>query len=51
MTIEQKSAQVLEWLNMPEEERPDFISVYISAVDTAGHNGGVNSQLVSTRII
>ena len=49
MTIEQKSAKVLEWLGMPDDERPEFISVYISVVDTAGHKGGVNSPLVRTR--
>ncbi len=33
-------AQVLAWLSLPEAQRPSFITVYFSDVDTAGHTYG-----------
>ena len=36
-------SQVLEWLALPEPERPAFVSLYFEAVDTAGHDYGVES--------
>jgi predicted AlkP superfamily pyrophosphatase or phosphodiesterase len=35
--------QVLDWLALPQNERPSFITLYFSAVDTAGHNFGPES--------
>lgn len=32
--------QVLAWLDLPGEERPEFITLYFSAVDSAGHEHG-----------
>ena len=32
--------QVLEWLALPEERRPAFLTLYFSAVDSAGHRHG-----------
>lgn len=32
--------QVLAWLDLPREQRPDFITLYFSAVDSAGHRHG-----------
>jgi predicted AlkP superfamily pyrophosphatase or phosphodiesterase len=32
--------QVLNWLARPEAERPSFVTLYFSDVDTAGHNFG-----------
>lgn len=34
---------VLEWLQLPYEKRPHFITVYFDATDTSGHNYGPNS--------
>lgn len=36
--------QVMKWLELPEEERPRFISLYFSLVDTEGHSTGPNSR-------
>ena len=33
-------AQVLTWLALPEAERPSFVTLYFSDVDTAGHTYG-----------
>ena len=37
---EQRVAKVLEWLKLPESERPHFITLYFSDVDSAGHSFG-----------
>jgi predicted AlkP superfamily pyrophosphatase or phosphodiesterase len=36
--------QVLEWLDLPEGERPDVITLYFSSVDSAGHRDGPRSD-------
>jgi predicted AlkP superfamily pyrophosphatase or phosphodiesterase len=38
--------QVLQWLSMSDESRPSFITLYISTVDTYGHQYGPNSLLM-----
>jgi predicted AlkP superfamily pyrophosphatase or phosphodiesterase len=35
--------EVLQWLALPEKQRPRFITLYFSAVDTAAHDFGVDS--------
>ena len=37
---DQRVAKVLEWLKLPETERPHFITLYFSDVDSAGHSFG-----------
>ncbi|MDT8410174.1 MAG: ectonucleotide pyrophosphatase/phosphodiesterase [Wenzhouxiangellaceae bacterium] len=32
--------QVLAWLDLPPDQRPDFLTLYFSAVDSAGHAHG-----------
>ena len=38
--------QVLTWLDLPAAERPTFIALYFSDVDTAGHADGPDSEEV-----
>jgi predicted AlkP superfamily pyrophosphatase or phosphodiesterase len=38
--------QVLDWLRLPVAERPTFITLYFSEVDSVGHNAGPESPLV-----
>jgi predicted AlkP superfamily pyrophosphatase or phosphodiesterase len=38
--------RVLTWLDLPVEQRPTFITLYIDDVDGAGHSYGPNSQEV-----
>jgi predicted AlkP superfamily pyrophosphatase or phosphodiesterase len=38
--------QVLEWLARPEAERPNFVTLYFSDVDHAGHDAGPDSDEV-----
>jgi predicted AlkP superfamily pyrophosphatase or phosphodiesterase len=35
--------QVIEWLRMPEADRPTFITLYFSEVDSVGHSRGPES--------
>jgi predicted AlkP superfamily pyrophosphatase or phosphodiesterase len=35
--------QVLSWLELPEDRRPSFLTLYFDAVDEAGHHDGPNS--------
>jgi len=37
-------AQVLEWLALPEAARPSFITLYFSEFDEAGHDSGPESR-------
>jgi len=47
---EKRVAQVLEWLRLPPEERPHFITLYFSDVDTAGHAFGPESPQVASAV-
>jgi alkaline phosphatase D len=40
---EKRIAQVMEWLALPEAERPHLITLYYSNVDHAGHDFGPDS--------
>jgi len=42
----ERIAQVLEWLNEPVQQRPDFLTLYFSTVDSAGHRAGPGSPEV-----
>jgi predicted AlkP superfamily pyrophosphatase or phosphodiesterase len=36
--------QVLEWLGLPDDRRPSFVTLYFSDVDHAGHESGPDSR-------
>ncbi|KAF9941174.1 hypothetical protein BGZ67_005625 [Mortierella alpina] len=42
--VAEKMDTLLAWLDLPREERPTVMNVYISEVDTAGHNYGPDSK-------
>lgn len=42
--------QVIDWLKMPEDERPHFITLYFSDVDEKGHDYGAESEEVQRAI-
>jgi predicted AlkP superfamily pyrophosphatase or phosphodiesterase len=42
--------QVLEWLQLPAERRPHFITLYFSDVDSAGHARGPDSPEVASAV-
>ena len=37
-------AQVVQWLSLPKGTRPDLVTLYFSAVDSAGHTFGPESR-------
>jgi len=47
---EDKVDRVVEWLSMPEEERPHVITLYFSDVDGAGHSFGPLSAEVESAV-
>lgn len=48
---EERIDQVMEWLKLPEAERPHFISLYFSLVDTQGHNTGPHSKELGQAVL
>ena len=44
--FESRVDEVLRWLDLPPDERPEFISLYFNQPDSAGHAGGPFSDLV-----
>jgi predicted AlkP superfamily pyrophosphatase or phosphodiesterase len=42
--IERRIQAVSDWLRLPEERRPHFITFYFPDVDNAGHNFGPDSE-------
>ena len=47
---EQRAAQVLDWLKLPPERRPHFITVYFADADHAGHQFGPGSPEVRNAV-
>ena len=48
---EQRVEKVLNWLELPVAVRPRFISLYLSEVDSAGHESGPFSQAVFDAVV
>ncbi|XP_050711522.1 venom phosphodiesterase 2-like [Eriocheir sinensis] len=42
--------QVLEWLDLPSEKRPDFMTLYMDEPDSAGHDFGPSSMQVNNKL-
>jgi len=42
--------QIIDWLNLPEEERPSLLMAYFSTVDSAGHDFGTDTNNVQQAI-
>jgi predicted AlkP superfamily pyrophosphatase or phosphodiesterase len=43
--------RVLGWLTLPESERPSFLTLYFSDVDSAGHSFGPDSDEVKNAVL
>lgn len=48
---EARIAQVLEWLKLPEAERPHFITLYYSDVDHKGHEFGPDAAETKAAVL
>jgi predicted AlkP superfamily pyrophosphatase or phosphodiesterase len=42
---------VLDWLKLPNDQRPNFITLYFDAADTYGHRFGTNSQELNNSLM
>lgn len=42
--------QIIQWLSLPEAQRPHFVAGYFSLVDTKGHDHGPDSQEVRNAV-
>ena len=51
ITPEQKVSTVMDWLKLPSEKVPHFITLYFSNVDSAGHKYGPDSQEVKSSLL
>lgn len=41
---DERISAVIDWLKLPEKERPHFVSLYFSLVDSQGHATGPNAK-------
>lgn len=46
----QKVDKVINWLKLPEEDRPHFITLYFPEVDASGHRFGPDSKETETAV-
>ena len=46
----QRVEQTLAWLRLPKSQRPRFVTLYFSTVDSAGHNYGPDSRQVRNAV-
>lgn len=46
----QRVNSVLDWLRRPANIRPQFVTLYFDTVDTAGHDGGPESEEVNSAL-
>ncbi len=46
MSYEARVDQVLHWLDLPQPQRPSFLTLYFEGVDSAGHDYGPDSPQV-----
>lgn len=50
ITYEERVDTVLRWLEMPEKERPEFITLYFDEPDHTGHGSGPKSEEVNAML-
>ncbi|CDO76499.1 hypothetical protein BN946_scf184622.g7 [Trametes cinnabarina] len=49
--LKEKLDQILAWIDLPLEKRPQFIMAYEPSLDQAGHLTGPNSPLVNQKVL
>jgi predicted AlkP superfamily pyrophosphatase or phosphodiesterase len=50
MSYSERANQVITWLDLPDDQRPQLILVYLEGVDEAGHSEGPGSSVVASAI-
>jgi predicted AlkP superfamily pyrophosphatase or phosphodiesterase len=51
VSVDERVHQVRRWLALPPEERPHFLAIYFSDVDSAGHHFGPKSDEVKKAVL
>lgn len=51
ITNRMRVEQTLKWLQLPEEKRPHYLTLYFSDVDSAGHRFGPDSDQVKEAVL
>jgi predicted AlkP superfamily pyrophosphatase or phosphodiesterase len=51
MTHRDRVNKILDWLRLPEGDRPSFLTLYYSDVDNAGHRNGPDSAEVKDAVM
>ncbi|NND73170.1 MAG: alkaline phosphatase family protein [Rhodothermales bacterium] len=51
LSSEDRVNQLLAWMALPEDERPDFATLYFDIVDSAGHRHGPQSKQVHDAVL
>ncbi|KAL3990237.1 Type I phosphodiesterase / nucleotide pyrophosphatase family protein [Acanthocheilonema viteae] len=51
IALTQRIDTLIEWLTLPDDERPSLIQAYFEEPDQAGHEGGPDSHMVRTAMI
>ncbi|KAF8964435.1 Phosphodiest-domain-containing protein [Flammula alnicola] len=49
--LREKLEQILHWIDLPFDERPQLIMAYEPSLDQAGHSTGPNSKLVNKTLV
>lgn len=47
----ERISQVVNWLELPPEKRPHFLTLYFSNVDSKGHHYGVDSEKTKNAVL
>jgi predicted AlkP superfamily pyrophosphatase or phosphodiesterase len=47
----QRVGRIIDWLKLPEDKRPSFLTLYFSDVDSAGHSRGPDSDDVRNAVM
>ncbi|KAJ7988030.1 hypothetical protein DPEC_G00319400 [Dallia pectoralis] len=50
-SYEKRISAIFDWLNLPQDQRPDFITLYLDEPDKSGHSFGPMSSQVVTALM
>ena len=51
VTTAQRVNVIMDWLKLPSEKRPHYMSTYIAIIDSAGHANGPDSKEVKAAVL
>lgn len=51
VSYQSRTEQIVDWLELPEKQRPHYLTLYFSAVDHAGHDYGPESEQTKEAVL